>query len=179
MKNLIGIPILALVLVLPAGLAFADKGDGNNEQKSVLQASIAPRLEVDSNLKIEDQSEGTTSENDMSSSGLHFEGNPSMNGQKNGLLDHFGTTTPAGFMHEHATSTEMSSSTNSDNKGGRHETSFSIKSFWNWILGLPATTTIGDIRSQITASTTASSTIQTQANEGFFARLLNFLGFGK
>ena len=178
MKNLIGIPVFALVLLLPAGLVFADKGDGNNQQKPTLQASIAPRIEVNDNLKIEEQSEGTTSENDMSSSSLHFEGNPSMNGQKNGLLSHFGTTTPPGFMHEHATSTEMSSSTNAD-KGGGHGTSFSIKSFWNWILGLPATTTIGDIRSQITASTTASSTIQTQANEGFFARLLNFLRFGK
>ena len=178
MKNLIGMPIVALVLLLPAGLAFADKGDGNNEQMPRLQASIAPRIEVDSNLKIEEQSDGTTSENDTSSSSLHFGGNPSMNGQKNGLRDHFGTTTPPGLMHEHATSTEMSSSTDAD-KGEGHKTFFSIKSFWNWILGLPATTTIGDIRSQITASTTATSTVNIQANEGFFERLLNFLRFGK
>jgi hypothetical protein len=65
MKKFIGIPILALVVLLPAGLAFADKCDSNNDQKPLLGGV-------------------------MSSTSLNIQADPWMNGEKNGLRDHFG-----------------------------------------------------------------------------------------
>ncbi len=151
MKKLIGLPMFALALLLPAGLAFADRGDQGSDQKPLLHASITTRIGADNQLEMDEESHG--------------------------VRGHFGTTTPPNIMHEHATSSEITSSTHA-NKSEGHEL-LSIKSFWNWILGLPATTTIGDVRAQIVASTTASSTVQTHVNESFLERLVNFFRFGK
>lgn len=55
-----------------------------------------------------------------------------------------------------------------------------IPAFLRWLFGLPATTTIGDIRAQIGATTTASTTggISTPMGLGFWAHLFDFFHFG-
>jgi len=52
--------------------------------------------------------------------------------------------------------------------------------FLRWLFGLPASTTIADIRAEIGATTTASTTIGTSTPQGlgFFARLFSLFHFG-
>ncbi len=70
----------------------------------------------------------------------------------------------------HATTT--ASTTDDHNKGfGKG----GIVGFFRWILGLPDTTTVGQIRAQIEATTTASTSASSSQGLGFWAQILGFL----
>ena len=53
-----------------------------------------------------------------------------------------------------------------------------LPNFFRWIFSLPATTTVGDIRTAIEASTTASTTSGSQGL-GFWAHFMSFFHFGR
>jgi hypothetical protein len=62
--------------------------------------------------------------------------------------------------------------TTSEKRGG-------LPAFLRFIFGLPATTTIGDLRGQMNATTTASTTQGSSNGLGIFGRLFNFFRFGR
>lgn len=89
----------------------------------------------------------------------HASSTPWMNGEKNGLERHDATTTPPG--HEASSTREH---------GG-----FGLHAFFSWLLGLPASTTIGEIQSGIEATSSASTTASVPGI-GFWAHLFSFFG---
>ena len=99
-----------IILAMPAGLVFADD-DGISHSDS--------NTSVTSRIHGEDINEGDTSELDgVGHSQIHTTGTTSSilgsNGDKNGLLKHFGTTTPPGIAHQEigSSSENHASSTN-------------------------------------------------------------------
>ncbi|MDR3547901.1 MAG: hypothetical protein P4M11_06505 [Candidatus Pacebacteria bacterium] len=156
MKKYIGIAISSLVLLIPAGLAFADNGQGDDDHQASIQSGVMIRLGDSAEFDLQGQSHEDISENDGSSTNKDPQDDKIFHGGKHG------TTTEA--------------TTSSDEN---HNANPPITAFWNWLLGLPATTTVGDLRTQIEASTTASSTAGVPVGISFFQHLLSFLTIGK
>lgn len=189
MKKYIGIPLAFIALAVPAGLAFADngsEGSAHSSGSSSFQAvsgsdSNGTNIEIrhsDSQENVGHGDMGSTSTSSVREHSNESTSTPWMNGLKLGLFKHFGTTTPPGIERRHATSTDKESTStenHSENKGNIQST---FSSFWKWIMGLPATTTVGDIRSQAESSTTATTTTKVSEPVGFFARLFGFFHFG-
>ncbi|MBI3630788.1 MAG: hypothetical protein HY221_00410 [Candidatus Sungbacteria bacterium] len=121
--------------------------------------------------------EASSSDSDKEDIELHATTTPWMNGEKRGLLKHFGTTTPPGIMKHHATTDEDASTTDKEGKGPKNGLHIGLPFFLQWLFGLPATTTIGQLRADIQASTTASTTSPSQG-PGFWAHLFGFFHFG-
>lgn len=67
-------------------------------------------------------------------------------------------------------------STSGDKGKGEEMGKGGIRAFFSWILGLPASTTVGDIRAQIAATTTASASHS--EGLGFWARIFGAFHFG-
>jgi hypothetical protein len=162
-----------VTLIIPVGIALAESGGDGGAQVGV---GVSQNLNVGVNLG----SHGDADNENASTSadvevGEHSATTSLVGGEENGLSKHFGTTTPRGVMHD-ASSTDEHGATSSEDHGngiGRG----GIVGFFQWLFGLPATTTVGDIRAQIEATTTASTTSSSNGL-GFFARLFNFLHFG-
>ncbi len=120
----------------------------------------------------QNENEGSsTDQNANENEGAHATSTPWLSGEKEGLQKHFGTTTPPGITRSHATGTDE----NGNGKGGGHGNF--ISNFFQWLFGLPATTTVGDIRAAINASSTASTS--PSQGLGFWARFFGFFHFGK
>lgn len=202
MKKYIGIITSLVLLAAPAGLAFADEQQGPPPPP---QGGVQAGGNV--NMMYRMQS-GDGEEGDDASGTLQIESEghmqasttPWMRGEKEGIEMHFGTSTPPGhmgtstrmFMRDdergsHASSTDEDASSTDKHQEGRPM--FRLPSFFQWLFGLPATTTIGDLKTQLQASTTvdvnASGTPshgeEGQGNGnggGFFARFFSFFGFG-
>lgn len=78
---------------------------------------------------------------------------------------------------ERASSTASSTSASSTHERGRGDGPRGIPFFLQWLFGLPGTTTIADIRAEIAATSTASTT--NNAGLGFWARMFGFFHFGQ
>lgn len=195
MKNKIlwATTIGSAVLFATAGIALADEGQqGPPPPPPQGGVGIFQHLQTDIGAMFGDNHgdvdvNASTSANVNDEQGEHGgnatstppgPGMPGMHGEKNGLLKHFGTTTPPGIGRHEGTSTDEGNATSSGKgegigKGG-------IAGFFQWLFGLPASTTIGDIRTQIEASTTASTTSPGNPQGlGFWAHIFDFFHFGK
>ncbi len=155
MKNTLTATAIALALFTAStGVVFAHEGSVN----------LGVGAGVSAHVGDQDENDSVTGDADVEEhdSTTHATTTPWMNGEKEGVEKHFGTTTPPGIVHRSATST------------GTH---LSVPAFFHWLFSLPATTTIGDIRAQIEASTTASTS--PAKGLGFWAHIFGFLGFHK
>lgn len=176
---LLGILVPAGIALVSTGVAFADdgrrgppvpppgmqgqlggavrvgfEGSGDDEVRAnagvSMMASTSPRSQDDTDWQ--DSASGTP---------------PYMRGQKEGIERRFGTTTPPGMMFrdDEGTSTprnmrpwgaatttrEEGTSTMPGRPGGV------FGSFFNWLFGLPASTTIGQVRASLEASSSADN----------------------
>jgi hypothetical protein len=111
---------------------------------------------------------------------------PGMHGEKRGLLMHFGTTTPPGFRHREATSTDReATSTENRGKGNDKEGMQSqgiISAFLNWFRGSHLSTTTPPVPASATSTATGTPPQQapTPSEQGLIQQLLGFLrSFGK
>jgi hypothetical protein len=167
----LGIPVALLVLLVPAGLAFAEHGDsqGNSRDNS---KSIQIHVQGNSKLDVNNNDGESNDGNDGTISATS-----TIDLQEQGdTNDNEGTSTLSDKSekeHGEATSTED----RGENKVHGHGV---LSSFMNWFLGLPDTTTVGQIRSTIGASTTtASTTVVEQGRMVFFQLLMNFFHLNK
>ena len=183
MRKAIGITCAVVVSLFPASIALADEGGSGSvevDTSGVVQSRRSnPEFRVNANVGVGTSSRGRDAD-DASSS-------PETRGEKEGLLKRFGTTTPPGFFFDdrgrdteaRATSTEG----RRDGAGGPRQAG--IRGFFSWLLGLPGTTTVQDIRVQLGATTTASTTVEAppQGVAGFFRGFLKgvagFFGRGR
>lgn len=192
MNKYIGIAVAAVLALMPVGSALAD--DGAEAGANVQAQGQMGMFQGPSHGEIDEDASGTV---DVEMHGGPMGSTtPWMRGEKEGLRMRFGTTTPPGHMgtstmmrgddHRppHATSTDEDSSS-SPKHGDDNRQGLKLPSFLQWLFGLPATTTVGDIRAQIQASTTvdvnASGTPaegHEGGNGGFFAHFFSFFGFG-
>ena len=89
-----------------------------------------------------------------------------------------------GAGHEEHNDKTVSSTTKNKEHGDRDDNHVrgenrGLASFFSWFFGLPASTTVGDIRAQINASTTvAGNGGHDNEGLGFFARLFSMFNFG-
>jgi len=160
----------AAALIIPSGLALAN--DGGQGILGSTGSGISGHAQVGLNVGLRG---GDANENDNSSTSVDVEvgehGNATSTERGDGKQGEkerglHATTTLAG---------QAASSTNSHvglGKGG-------IVGFFRWILGLPDTTTVGQIRADLTATTTASTTAGSSQGLGFWAQVLGFFHFGK
>ena len=181
MKYLTVIATGIAVIIIPAGMALADKGgnsssNGNGDNgrgQSIfqhLQSNFEFIIGRHNNEKTNDAS--STKENeDINDNNDDATSSHKQNGERR-----FGPFASSTKEHElHATSTHATSTNEHGNgigKGG-------LPAFFQWLFGLPATTTIGDIRAEINATTSASTTNATSPQGlGFWAHFFSFFHFG-
>jgi hypothetical protein len=176
-KKYIGASAALVILMAPAGLVFADDG---SPHAGFLNASVTSQVHFQNTTR-GNKEEDNENDNDRDDDGFHAFASstssttmPWLKGEKKGFFEHIGTTTPPGIeRHHHEASSTQDNASSTNNFGGNG----SITTFLQWIFGLPASTTVGDIRTTLTASTTASSTIPVPTPPGFFQKLLNFIQF--
>ena len=158
MYTKVGIALISLFV--PAGIALADNGHG-----------IGAQLHNDVQIAVHgDRDKGEDGVQSSTTVGLHVD------------LDNDDD-------RGNATSTERSHGKQGDEERKEHATSTDnhpvwgkkggLSGFFRWLFGLPASTTVGDIRAQIAATTTASTTGSNGNGLGFFAHLLSFFHVGK
>lgn len=169
MKTLTPVLVAIGMVLFPAGLALAK--DGSDDVKIGLQLGTSVSVERGGNddstksgnsvrAKIED---GDSSSDDST---LRASGSASSNANVRGE-----------DRSDDKDKIERSSSTSSDDNGrGREKGMNRFSAFFSWLFGLPATTTVGDIRANIVASTTA--TTSSSQGLGFWARIFGFFNFG-
>lgn len=189
MKSHIKIAIAIISMFLPLSFALAHE---NNQQPPPPRSGVVLHRESEFNFKLGGQQGEDINENDATSTDKDAEDATStawMHGEKDGHGKHFSTTTPPGIVNhhgkdnnEHATTTKDKDNNNENNDNhngnrgiGEHR---GLPSFLRWLFGLPATTTIGQIRADIQASTTATSSSPSEGL-GFWAHVLGFFHFGK
>ncbi len=196
MQKAIGISCAVVISLFSAGVALAD--EGGNRGVGVGASGVVQNREsnlefrADASIKNSNRNdEGDEDEVGTSSRERGFDdaaGSPETRGKKEGLLKRFGTTTPPGFFNEErrdknerATSTED----RGDDRDRGDMRKGGVREFFSWLLGLPATTTVGDIRAQLAATTTASTTAEVPPRgvAGFFQHFLEgiagFFGRGR
>jgi hypothetical protein len=125
---------------------------------------------------------------------------PYMRGEKEGIERRFGTTTPPGMMREEdgsSTPREIhmwgrpSTTIGEDVHGMTEPSAGGPASFFRWLFGLPASTTVGEVQASLEATTTATITASTTPQlpppppsmgdffSHFFERFGGFFGFGQ
>ena len=148
MKKYLGISTLLVMLAMPAGFAFAH--EGNTAAHHTTHSSLTVQTGV------------TAHTNGIG-----------------GTVNISGSTTPPGFTRQNenrnaeANITGELHATRVRGEGNANEQP-ARESFWEWLFSLPATTTVGEIRAELTASTTVHATTQTPAKTGFFGHLFGF-----
>ena len=172
------IPVLVAIIsmiALPAGMAMALEVEGGSNTDVGVQTGVVhtnAHAIVGVHINAEDQSD--KGGDDATEGGKPV---PMLfnEGDGHGASDMHATSTRS---HEdgnkgkegkgedkHATSTEKNG--NGFGKGG-------IRAFLSWIFGLPASTTIGDLRAEVTASTSAS--VSHSQGLGFWGRIFGLFG---
>ena len=175
MNKYIAVSSILLVATILPGMALAEKGDVDGVPLVHTDAVIGGQLRINDDGR-EASEEGIRASASSSvewGKGRSATSTLSSRGEKRGLLKKFGTTTPPGILRSHLK--EATTTTENDGtKGGGGKGVLS--GFWQWLMGAPATTTLGDIRAHIEASTTASTTVSA-GSHGFLARLFGFFHF--
>lgn len=155
-------------LIMPAGVALAkDNGQDSSENglgvSEQIRANLNLNIHGDANDDDANLGAGASTSVEARQMGedKRSENSPDTAGRGKSEDEH-GTTTADTPSDDHG---------NGIVRGG-------IPAFFRWLFGLPATTTVGEIRTAVQATTTASTTSSSQGL-GFFARLFAFLGFGQ
>lgn len=162
MKYKIAVALGLASLIIPAGIALAEDGGHGGAQGGI---GVSQNLQVGLNLGLrgdaDEHADASTSADVEVGEHMSATSTERNKGQRGEMErgDHATTTATTSKDHEGL------------GKGG-------IPAFLRWLFGLPATTTVGDIRTQIAATTTASTTSGSNGL-GFFARLFDFFHFGK
>lgn len=166
MKKYLGISVSLIALLAPASLVFADT-HGDTQGHTLVGTSATIQVNADSQANVDTQTDlqGNIDENNTDEGDLN-------------TVDEATTTMKQGDKKD--SHTDEATSTENQGEHGHGGGNGVFASFWSWLFGLPATTTVGDIRTQLQASTTASSSagVHTQADVGFFGHLLQFFHFG-
>jgi hypothetical protein len=173
MKKYIGFSVSLMMLVVPAGIALAK--DGGSERGSPSpDTSVGISQHLEANFEItsgqghggeNEADNATSSENtneDQGDDSQRATSTPWMHGEKEGLLKHFGTTTPPGMLRQREGGEGASSSR--EDRGGNgsgNEHMGGIQRLFQWLFGLPGTTTVADIRANINASASTSASSNT------------------
>lgn len=166
MKYKIATALGLAALIIPAGMALADDGHRGLGLFEQIQAGLHVNGDADDN---------DASVNANASTSAHVDINDNDDD------------------HDNATSTERKDGQRGDKERSEHATTSTttkehgvfgkggLPAFLRWIFGLPASTTIGDIKAQIVASSSASTTMVTSTSQGlgFWAHLFGFLHLGK
>ena len=147
------------MLMIPAGLALAKDGQASSSRGFNFFQNLQTSLGITVGKHEVDADAHESANVEVNENDKHSTSTPYMSGEKKGIEKHYGTTTPPGHV---ATSTDNENG----HKGG-------IIAFLRWFFSLPATTTVGDIRADIGATSTASN-----SGLGFFAHLFSFLHIG-
>jgi hypothetical protein len=172
-KKYATIPLSLIVLLAPAGLAFADQGGSVHADQSIKASVTDP---IDAQLNMHQQSDAEVNDGNDGNIDNTNNGNVDIKEQDNSM------TEPSHMNHHEATSTEREAdSADHNSKGGNIKERSMFSAFFSWFMGLPATTTVGEVRSTLGASTTtgvASTSLQNSTQIGFFQSLMHFFRFG-
>ncbi len=174
MKKYIGFSLSLIMLAVPAGIALAkDGGDEHGSSTLGTSGGISQHLKADFEVTSgqgqggENEADNATSSEDTNENqdngSRRATSTPWMYGEKGGLLKHFGTTTPPGMMRSREGG-EGTTSISREDRGGNGrggERMGGIQSFFQWLFGLPGTTTVADIRANISASASTSASSDT------------------
>ncbi|MBI3572469.1 hypothetical protein HY091_02990 [Candidatus Kaiserbacteria bacterium] len=159
MKKYLGLGIALALVITPISFVFADEGESGGGYQ---QWSLGPPLPPGPGAQIEESAQPQDLEEDASSTG-----------EDNGPSE-LRPMMPLGLMHRGERNQEASSTENGY-QGKEHGIPFL---FWSWLFGLPATTTVGELRAELQASSTASSSPPVPRAERFFRHFFRFFGFG-
>lgn len=151
-------------LIIPAGVALAKDGGQASGSSGGAGISQGVRVNLDVNLR------GDRNENEHASTSADIEA-----GERGSATSTERSKEQRGEKERELHATTTASTSADRGKGlGRG----GVPAFLRWLFGLPATTTVGDIRTAVQATTTASTTSPSQGL-GFWAQLFGFLRLGK
>lgn len=165
----IAVALSAVALIIPAGLALAK--DGGNGVFGPSGFKIVEHVQNGLNMSLRgsDDNSSTLIDRIGREDGKHRSATSTeRNNEKRGELE----------RERHATST-LAGQTASTTKSHEGFGKGGLVGFFKWFFGLPATTTVGEIRAQITATTTAGATASSSNGLGFWAHVFGFLRLGK
>ena len=162
------------LLMLPAGIALAKERSENSNTLGVsIETSLDARSELHENNERDHDEDESVSMNGSATSThkagpwSNLDSSEDVRGRDNNESD------------ESTSSHERKDDSNRNHRRNGGGNGFA--SFLSWFLGLPDSTTVGEVRAQINASTTGRSSIESDEHQevGVFARLASFFHFGR
>ena len=169
-------------LIIPAGMALADNNSSGASGSAGLGVGVgvAQTVQLNVNANAQAGAQASTSRNDNAGSNASS-ANASENASATSSDRNKGQRGEV-EREEHATQANSSAqATSGDDNRPEWGAKGGLVGFFRWIFGLPATTTVGEIRSEMQATTAvagqAVSTTSPPQRLAFSGRLLSFFPF--
>ncbi len=172
--------LVGIISVMSPGLAFAN----------LLNAGVGVNGNVESNLELEVEERDREANEVSATAKLGIGASTSASAREDARDDRAtssrGNSDEAGDTAPNATSSEhRKDGENASGEDGRGFGKGGLVGFFRWIFGLPDDTTVGEIRTELQATTTLStssgqavSTDSSSQGLGFWARIFGFLSLG-